>query len=811
MFGRKEIKNEFMRPNFTFLKITFLSILLILTSEFSFSQSAKRFLSDGIGAAEKKMHTDAIDYFNKAIMLNPNYYDAFLERGKSFEALGNVPEALKDYQNAMANKTDEEDPYLFLGQLFIKNKKYPDALIIAKKSLELKKKSFKIYQLLAESKYYNADFKGALENIETAISQEKNEALSWYLKSQIQDSLKNKIAALEAIKKANDLVLKSDAYKEGKNNPVFLKYFLLLASQQYANNLADECIATCNKYLTDFPNESLFYYFRGLSMSQKMKMTNALDDLTMAITRNEKDSKLFSSRANLFVKLGQTESAIGDYTKAFALNSNNLEAIKGKGKCLESLSRLDEALLCYEMALSKNKKDPESLLLLDNLNQKLFESKREKNAPEIFLEGAITANDNICHIPRNVLYFELKGQIKDQNKIRSILVLDESAKYDSTLLNPTFSFKLKTLLKDEFVIRVEDVYSNVTEKIYTIKRAESDAPIITMDAQFDYERKEIIISEALGYLLKISGKVKDENSIKSIKVNSKNPSFTANSKEVDFSTEIDIVGIDSIIINASDIFDNVSRLAFKIKKASESDTTFNPMGKTWAIFIDNSNYKFLPVLEATSNDVKSMNSALESYNIDNVIIKKDLTKAQMDRFFQIELRDLVSENNVNSIMIWFAGHGKFLNESGYWLPIDANKKEEFTFFSLSQLKSYLATYKKVKHTLVVSDACETGPAFYLAMRDINVNRNCGEWEATKLKSAQVISSTTLDLNDDKSVFTKSFVDALKGTNEKCISIEKISEKVSVSAKQNQKPKPKLGNIQGLQDENGTFFFIKKAK
>jgi hypothetical protein len=171
----------------------------------------------------------------------------------------------------------------------------------------------------------------------------------------------------------------------------------------------------------------------------------------------------------------------------------------------------------------------------------------------------------------------------------------------------------------------------------------------------------------------------------------------------------------------------------------------------------------------------------------------------------------VAENNVNSIMIWFAGHGKFLNESGYWLPIDANKKEEYTFFALSQLKSYLATYKKVKHTLVVSDACETGPAFYLAMRDINANRNCGEWESTKLKSAQVISSTTLDLNDDKSVFTKSFVDALKGVNENCISIEKISEKVSATAKQNQKPKPKLGNIQGLQDENGTFFFIKKGK
>jgi hypothetical protein len=115
----------------------------------------------------------------------------------------------------------------------------------------------------------------------------------------------------------------------------------------------------------------------------------------------------------------------------------------------------------------------------------------------------------------------------------------------------------------------------------------------------------------------------------------------------------------------------------------------------------------------------------------------------------------------------------------------------------------------VSHTLVVSDACETGPAFYLAMRDTDKPRNCGDWESTKLKSAQVFSSTTLDLNDDKSVFTKTFANVLKGTSDRCISIDRISEEVAASAKLAKKPKPKLGNISGLLDENGSFFFIRK--
>ena len=89
-----------MKSNITFFKFLLLVFFSSACSNISLAQSAKRFLNDGMEAADKKMHTDAIDYFNKSIMLNPNYYEAFLERGKSFEATGNIAEATKDYQSA---------------------------------------------------------------------------------------------------------------------------------------------------------------------------------------------------------------------------------------------------------------------------------------------------------------------------------------------------------------------------------------------------------------------------------------------------------------------------------------------------------------------------------------------------------------------------------------------------------------------------------------------------------------------------------------------------------------------------------------
>ena len=204
-----------------------------------------------------------------------------------------------------------------------------------------------------------------------------------------------------------------------------------------------------------------------------------------------------------------------------------------------------------------------------------------------------------------------------------------------------------------------------------------------------------------------------------------------------------------------------------------------------------------------------MKQALANYKINKIIHKKDMSKADLEKFFSIELRDLVKANNVNSILVWYAGHGKFVNQTGYWIPTDAKVDDEFTYFNINNLKGYMQSYSKVIHTLVITDACETGPSFYLAMRDTPKEKRCEDWEATKFKSAQVLSSAGYELAADNSQFTKTFASALTNNPDGCIPIEKIAEKVGNAFKQGSGQKPRLGKIAGLEDEDGTFFFIKK--
>ena len=206
-----------------------------------------------------------------------------------------------------------------------------------------------------------------------------------------------------------------------------------------------------------------------------------------------------------------------------------------------------------------------------------------------------------------------------------------------------------------------------------------------------------------------------------------------------------------------------------------------------------------------------MKSAFAKYKIHNIIHKKNMTKAQLERFFSIELRDLVKSNRVNSLLIWYAGHGKYINETGYWVPVDAKRDDEFTYFNINNLKASMQSYSKIiTHTLVVTDACESGPSFYQAMRSTPKDRSCNDWQATKFKSSQVFSSAGYELASDNSQFTKTFANTLSSNPNSCIPIETVVKKVKIAvSKGGTKQKPKFGKIAGLADENGTFFFIKK--
>jgi hypothetical protein len=361
---------------------------------------------------------------------------------------------------------------------------------------------------------------------------------------------------------------------------------------------------------------------------------------------------------------------------------------------------------------------------------------------------------------------------------------------------------------DNINISARDIYQNTQKITYTLNRTEINGPAVSLTAPFSSDNGEIYLDSANPNIY-VEGKVSDESPLKSILIEGVSASFKVDELNPAFSANIDVSNKNKITITAIDFYGNQTIKEFVLNREGANLTENNPMGKTWVIFIENSNYQTFASLEGPVKDVSLMKSALAKYNINNIIHKKDMSKKELEKFFSIDLRDLIRSNRVDALMVWYAGHGKFINSTGYWIPIDANREDEFTYFNINSLRASLQAYTNLKHLLVVTDACESGPTFYQAMRNVPQERDCSDWKATRFKSSQVFSSAGYEIAADDSQFTRTFASALANNPNSCIPIENIVQKVTSAVGKNNKQKPQFGKIAGLEDEDGTFFFIAK--
>ncbi len=358
-------------------------------------------------------------------------------------------------------------------------------------------------------------------------------------------------------------------------------------------------------------------------------------------------------------------------------------------------------------------------------------------------------------------------------------------------------------------IIARDVYKN--EKVIKLgmNRTEVNPPKVTILTPYASDDGQIYLNNNNPNIF-IEGKVSDESRIKTIFIEGVTASYSMNDLNPGFTATIDVMNKNKIAVIAEDIYGNKKSTEFTLNREGAVLSESNPMGKTWVVFIENSNYSTFASLDGPIKDINLMKRALTNYEIHNIIHKKDMKKDEMEKFFSIELRDLIKANQVKSLLIWYAGHGKFINDVGYWIPVDAKRDDEFTYYNIGGLRASMEPYVNyLTHTLVVTDACESGPSFYQAMRSEIKQRSCDDWQSTQFKSSQVFSSAGYELALDDSQFTRTFANSLANNPNACIPIEEIVTKVSGAVGGNNLQKPKFGKITGLKDEDGTFFFILK--
>ncbi|MFW5721551.1 MAG: caspase family protein, partial [Bacteroidota bacterium] len=604
----------------------------------------------------------------------------------------------------------------------------------------------------------------------------------------------------------------TDFKKSIEKAPDVLEGYVALADVLFKAKNLDESLLNCNKALkiNDKSKEAL--WIRSKIYKEKIDYPNAINDLSKIIIFSPQDENAFFTRGLYYQEFNQHQSAINDFSKVISLNPENALAYFYRARSNEEITQYDKAVSDYKKyrALSDDNSE-EAKQKLETVKNRLYELNRESNKPVItFLEPAENEGQRI-NVVEDATEITLKGVIADESDIKYAKIEDQDVIFDENAENNEFSITVNVSGKDAISVAVADVYNNVLATNYKINRTEINPPQISLIAPYASSTGEIYL-DVDNRKLYVEGKVTDESKIKRIVVDEMTASYSVDATNPEFFATIDIANKNRFAIKAEDIYGNITEQEYKLNREALEISQENPMGKTWVIFIENSDYETFASLDGPVKDVSMMKAALANYKIHNMIHKQNMTKSDMERFFSIELRDLVRSNNVNSLLVWYAGHGKFINDVGYWVPTDASRDDEFTYFNINALKAALQSYSKyITHTLVITDACESGPTFYQAMRSGLKERDCGDWEATKFKSSQVFSSAGYELAVDHSQFTRTFANTLRNNPNACLPIENIVSKVTVAVAKGGMQKPQFGKIDGLEDEGGTFFFIAKDR
>ena len=759
------------------------------------AQSAKQYYKAGEDFAKANNYKDAIIQYTRAIELDPDYEKAYKQRASAYSRSGEHKNAAEDYDRALVFEEKDAELYYFAGNEWHLYGDNPRALARLTTAIYMKNKFLEAYQVRQGVHMALMQYEEALDDGKRCLKLKEDE-WAYYNLAQVYEKLEMYNEAEEAYRQS--------LQKNRRVVSTHFSYAQLLYQQQNYEAAGNEV----NEVLQMEPQHLEGILLQSQVLSALGSYLKASETLSMASVQYTDEPLIYIYRGDINNKMNQPSYAIIDYSKAIELDPENAEIYYKRGGAYEAIRDYENALVDYEKLLAMSKYDGTAQRLHEEATRRMFELNREENKPMVVLIDPLSNDANTIDVSKEIMLLNVTGAISDESDIQSLQVNGFSVPVEKTGEGFRFLASVNLSNANQITVQVSDIYKNTETAIFPIRRTEIDAPVVRMIAPYGSENN-ILYLDNNDPLIYVEGKIEDESKITSIYIDSVIASYIPSDLNPSFTATLNVTNKSRITVIVEDEFGNRSEIEYKLNRDAQSFDD-NPMGKTWAIFIENSDYDSFASLSGPTKDVTLMRSALANYQIHNVIHKKNMSKAELSKFFSIELRDMIRSNRVNSILIWYAGHGKYVNESGYWIPVDASRDDEFTFYNINALKAAMQVYPDfLTHTLVITDACESGPSFYQAMRSGIQERSCDDWTSTRFKSSQVFSSAGYELAVDDSQFTRTFANMLINNPNNCVPIENIVLRVTKAVENTTQQKPQFGKIAGMEDEDGTFFFIPK--
>ena len=299
----------------------------------------------GLEKAKQKDYAGAVEEFTKALQVNPEFVEAYYQRGLAYYDLGHIPQAVFDYDEVLKRDSYNIDVYYCraLARLALKN--LPGALKDVDKTIELNHYKAGAYNLrgVVERK---------LGNIEKAIANFKK-AAQLYLE---QKDAENAKSCMEKVKQLQphqqEVVLEKQVVK---TTPLISEqdYFTALLEKAEKGDTR-EAMEDLNWVLRADSQDGKAYCCRGVVYCKQGKYREAIADFNAALQLNFQDAAVYRNRGKARLQMGDNQGAITDFNQALKIQPEDDLIYVARGNAYQAIGHYLGAIEDYNQALEFN-------------------------------------------------------------------------------------------------------------------------------------------------------------------------------------------------------------------------------------------------------------------------------------------------------------------------------------------------------------------------------------------------------------------------------------------------------------------------
>lgn len=303
---------------------------------------AEALLGQGNSLLELKRYEEALEAYDKAIQIQPNYVEAWNGRGKGLDYLQRYEAAINAFDSALKIQQNNLEAWTNKGNLQIKLQQYTEAIASFDKAVKIKPNYSPAWYRRGLALHNLRRYQEAVESYDKAVEFKPDSSESWYQRG-------NALINLQKYKEAVESYDKAVQFQPNLYTAWYSKGSALSNLRQYK-----EAVASFDQAVKFNPNDYETWYSRGWALHQLQRYEEAVASYDKAVKLQRNSSKAWYNLGNSLYNLKEYQEALNCYNRAVENKPDYSEAWYSRGNALFSLKRYQEAIESHEKAIRFN-------------------------------------------------------------------------------------------------------------------------------------------------------------------------------------------------------------------------------------------------------------------------------------------------------------------------------------------------------------------------------------------------------------------------------------------------------------------------